>query len=166
MKMNESDPLAQLRDIHLPEAIPLWPPAPGWWLLTLSAILCLALIARFWLRRHRARIYRQEALKELDDILGNEQLSQKVQSIFHLLRQTAKTATKKENIASLPVGPFLEFLRATSHDSLFRCDPQKVGLILYATPKQYDPECSVELCKSLASDARLWIKKHSIRGQD
>ena len=164
--MNEPDPLAQLRDIHLPEAISFWPPAPGWWLLALVSIIFLALIALLWLRRKRARIYRQEALQELDEILNSQQHFKKVQSIFRLLRQTAHTANRKKNIASLPTGSFLEFLRATSHQSLFRCDPQKLGVILYATPEQHDADYCADLCLSLASDARLWIKQHSVRGED
>ncbi|HAD08873.1 MAG TPA: hypothetical protein DCF62_05290 [Porticoccaceae bacterium] len=51
-----SDPLAQLRDIHLPEAIGWWPPAPGWWLLTLLLIAALG-YALWWWRRRRARLY-------------------------------------------------------------------------------------------------------------
>ncbi|MDP7406676.1 MAG: DUF4381 domain-containing protein, partial [SAR324 cluster bacterium] len=30
--MNQ-DPLAALRDVHLPPAVSWWPPAPGWWII-------------------------------------------------------------------------------------------------------------------------------------
>ena len=49
--MQEQDPLAQLRDIHLPEAISVWPPAPGWWVLFIGIIALLATLAYYW-RNH------------------------------------------------------------------------------------------------------------------
>ncbi|GGD44305.1 DUF4381 domain-containing protein [Pseudoxanthomonas indica] len=36
-----------LRDVHLPQAPGLWPPAPGWWLLA-GALLLIALFAGGW----------------------------------------------------------------------------------------------------------------------
>jgi hypothetical protein len=36
----------QLRDIHGPDPVSWWPPAPGWWLLALGTILCLWLLWR------------------------------------------------------------------------------------------------------------------------
>ncbi len=47
--------LAQLRDIHLPQAIAWWPPALGWWLL----LALLLLTAGAWgIRHYRRRVLR------------------------------------------------------------------------------------------------------------
>ena len=50
---NQGDPLAELRDIHLPEAVSLWPLAPGWWLLLALIAAVLGLSIAVWLRRYR-----------------------------------------------------------------------------------------------------------------
>ena len=52
----ESDPLQQLRDVHLPLDPSWWPPAIGWWLLVL---LCIA--ALVWLANRATRAYRRRA---------------------------------------------------------------------------------------------------------
>ena len=45
----ESDPLQQLRDVHLPADPSWWPPAVGWWLLTVLLILLAGwLLERAW----------------------------------------------------------------------------------------------------------------------
>lgn len=44
--MEAEDPLSQLRDIHLPDAVTLWPPAPGWWLLLVLILIGLAFMYR------------------------------------------------------------------------------------------------------------------------
>jgi len=59
-----TDALSGLRDIHLPEAIAYWPPAPGWWFV----LFCLA-GAVVWAdvaRRRRARSPERLALVELE----------------------------------------------------------------------------------------------------
>ena len=59
-----TDALAGLRDIHLPEAVSYWPPAPGWWFV----LLCV-LGAAIWAevaRRRRARSPERLALAELE----------------------------------------------------------------------------------------------------
>jgi len=47
----KSDPLAGLRDIHMPEPVSWWPPAPGWWLLLVVALLTVA--GLIWWLHHR-----------------------------------------------------------------------------------------------------------------
>lgn len=46
------DPLAELRDIHLPEAVSWWPPAIGWWLLLLLLVALLVVAVIWWKHRH------------------------------------------------------------------------------------------------------------------
>ena len=41
------NPLDQLRDIHLPEPISWWPPAPGWWILAVASCALLAWILKY-----------------------------------------------------------------------------------------------------------------------
>jgi hypothetical protein len=66
--MEAEDPLSDLADIHLPDAVPFWPPAPGWWVLAalLLAGLCWLgwLQFRAWQRRQRM----QAALNELASV--------------------------------------------------------------------------------------------------
>jgi len=52
----ESDPLQQLRDVHLPPDPAWWPPAPGWWLL---AALLITFIG--WSVFKMARAYTRRA---------------------------------------------------------------------------------------------------------
>ena len=63
--MNHADPLAALRDIHVPDPPGFWPPAPGW-----IGVVCLAtalgiLAGVFAARRWRAGRFRREALEDL-----------------------------------------------------------------------------------------------------
>ena len=54
--------LQGLRDIQLPESVPFWPPAPGWWLL---ALLLAASLSCGFFTLYRRRALRREALGEL-----------------------------------------------------------------------------------------------------
>ena len=63
--MNPADPLAELRDIHLPEAVAWWPPAFGWWLLLVLLVACVTAACWWLLRRYRASAYRRSACTEL-----------------------------------------------------------------------------------------------------
>lgn len=64
--MEAEDPLSELADIHLPDAVGFWPPAPGWWVLAALAILALVLLYRRQLARLFLRRRLGSALRELD----------------------------------------------------------------------------------------------------
>lgn len=65
--MEAEDPLSDLADIHLPDAVNVWPPAPGWWVLAVLVVIALVLVYRQQLARMFLRRRMGSALRELDN---------------------------------------------------------------------------------------------------
>jgi hypothetical protein len=97
-----------LRDIHLPDPIGWWPPAPGWWLL---AVLALLLSAGLWwlIYRYRRGRYRRLALKELDR-LAELPTAELAAGLSQLLRRAALCHFPPGDCAGLSGEDWLEFL--------------------------------------------------------
>ncbi|WP_261844358.1 DUF4381 domain-containing protein [Aliamphritea ceti] len=123
-----TDPLAGLRDIHMPVEIGYWPLAPGWWLLMISAVVIMALL--FWsLRRYRLNAYRRHGARQLEQIhqqyfaapetgdAGKEYLQQ----VNRLLKQVYITQGQVNRVAGLSSQRWLDELQrvapGTSLDS-------------------------------------------------
>jgi hypothetical protein len=109
-------PLANLKDIHLPEPTDWWPPAPGWWLLAL--LLLLSPLLWRWLRPHLKRKprrrYRSAALRELDNYYQQYQQQKDsavfIQSVSALLKRVAMQCYSPDQVASLSGEQWGEFL--------------------------------------------------------
>lgn len=127
----ETDPLSQLADIHLPDAIGWWPLAPGWWIL----IAALGVAAYFIGRRLAAVLLQQRirrhALGELDKALaayrqasavsGADQEIEKlnyVNEINAVMRRVALKHYPQENAASLSGVRWVAFLRSSGDSTL------------------------------------------------
>ena len=65
--MDPSASLQNLRDIAVPEPPPLWPPAPGVWVLLIVFAAVLAMMVVFWRRRRADNAYRRAGLSLLED---------------------------------------------------------------------------------------------------
>jgi hypothetical protein len=131
------DPLAGLRDIHLPEAVSYWPPAPGWWLLL---ALAAALGVGLWLwRRARRRSLRRAALGELAALEAAFAAGSDAESLARglsaLLRRLALRGFGARRVAALRGADWNRFLAETSGSPAFTPElAESLDSALYRRP--------------------------------
>ena len=128
--MSVENPLVNLKDIHLPPPVSLWPPAPGWWILAVLLISSL-FIGSVWIyRQHKKRKPKIEALRILRDLqilyLNSQDEVASLRSLSNLLRRTALTFHDKDAVASLQGSSWLEFLDKTGKTKEFSQGAGKV----------------------------------------
>ncbi len=64
--MNGATPTTlELRDIHLPEAISWWPPAPGWWFL-LGSIVFIVIAVFLFKHYQKKQALKKQVLAEFE----------------------------------------------------------------------------------------------------
>lgn len=154
--MNAADPLAQLRDIHLPEPISWWPPAPGWWILALviSATVCMStyLARKYWLKNR----YRRAALRELKnfDITGRDNKQALLEELSILLRRVAVQTYGRKQVAHLSGDKWIAFLDKTGNTDQFTMGEAKIlGSGLYQSSIEADMD-------KVRGIIQRWIKEH------
>lgn len=125
-----------LRDIHLPEPISWWPPAPGWWLLLILAIGLAVFIPCFfrWLKEKPINTL---AKKEFKIIEINFQEHQDgillVRDISIFLRRVLMSYEGREKAASPTGDDWLDKLNALTPENYFK---DSLGESLLQAPYQ------------------------------
>ena len=93
--------LEQLRDIHLPQAVHWWPPAPGWWLVALVSLALITWLYRYLRARYRRQYFRAESQDLLEQLWARYQQAAEtsdsadrdfIENSLALLRRAGKTA--------------------------------------------------------------------------
>lgn len=151
---------AILRDIHELDAIPWWPPGPGWWVVSgVIALLLLATGIRYWLRysglmpgwRNDAR----RQLRALQQALRQEQPREIAGRLSTLLRRIAMARGGRRQAAGLSGDRWLNWLEEND-SSGFRWT--KRGQLLLQAPYM-PPAWTVERKEvvRLVVAARQWI---------
>lgn len=154
-----ADPLAQLRDIHMPAPVTWWPLAPGWWLLGGIALIALGAVVFVLVRRWRQRRYRRVALRRLDALYAQWQQhgdrNEFLQNLNRLLKQTALHAFPAQRVAALHGAAWLRFLDSTLPQPQF-ADPATQSL---AEPYRPHDDASLQ-ADALRGATAYWLRRH------
>jgi hypothetical protein len=110
--MNPED--LPLRDLHLPEPIGWWPPAPGWWVVLALALAGLVLLLLAAHRRRRRNAARRLALAELARLEAayarHGDAARLAAALSTLLRRAMLAYAPREQVARLTGRAWLEWL--------------------------------------------------------
>lgn len=100
------DPLANLKDIHLPAQIHEYPVAPGWWVL--AAIILTTVVWLFvkWLKIKKHKLVQRSAIKKLHSAAS-------IEDVITILKWSAMHYFSRHQIAKLYGTSFAEFLIKT-----------------------------------------------------
>jgi len=118
--MNEST--LNLRDIHLPDAISWWPPAPGWWML-LATVITIPLLMFLARRHYKSKQLKRDIHNELNHIINTFQetqnKSQLAKSLSILLRRASISyyPSSQKSSAGLTGKHWLDWLDNTTQNS-------------------------------------------------
>ncbi|HEY8518475.1 MAG TPA: DUF4381 domain-containing protein [Gammaproteobacteria bacterium] len=148
-----------LRDIHMPDSVSWWPPAPGWWIL---AGLLLALAALWAVRRYRTRHVRA-ALAAVRAVVGDLEAGAEpvacLQSLSVTMRRFVITVTDGA-AAGLTGGHWLEYLDGRWDRDAFT---RGAGRLLTAAPYARPGSVSTEQALELAAVCAAWLRAQGRR---
>lgn len=126
--MDSEELLAQLADIHLPEPVSFWPPAPGWWLLAVLLIILTVWLVRRARRAGAQRRIKSQALGEFEACYKNysnnedtnlESLKLRyVNEANSVLKRVALVHFPNSGVAGLGGPDWVDFIRKNGDSSL------------------------------------------------
>ena len=143
-----------LRDIHLPETLPWWPLAPGWW--SVIILLLLIAVAAWWIARARRRSLKRHGLDELARIRQafdrGASVSQVLADVGSLLRRVVISRQGRLRAAGLSGAAWQACLSDLSADDAF--DGDQLELLSRGRYRR-DPDCDVG---RLLAGCERWIR--------
>jgi hypothetical protein len=150
------DPLAELRDIHLPPPPPLWPPAPGWWIVAMLGVAAVILGARYALTAWRRGRGRRAAARALAQLRSRYQSGEApgvlTAELATIVRRAAMSRHPRHQVAGLTGRKWLEFLDDGSHqftEGVGRC----LASAPYARNEGVDLDALLTLCEA-------WVRRN------
>jgi hypothetical protein len=138
--------LQNLHDIVVPKPPPIWPPAPGVWVLLVIGLAVLAALALWFWRRHQRNAYRRAGLTLLEGVRS-------VREVNIVLKRVALAVWPRTEVAPLYGETWTAFLDQS-------CSQTHFGSLAAQTDE-------AEASRDLRRLARRWINHHHppARGQ-
>ncbi|MEN8213732.1 MAG: DUF4381 domain-containing protein [Pseudomonadota bacterium] len=161
--------LDNLHDIVEPAAIPMWPPAAGFWIVLALLLLWCAALGLLWWMRYRKNRYRREALALLRRIEpglhAEKDREGALGEVALLLKRAALTAYPRKEVAELAGDEWLAFLDRSGNTTGFSRGAAAVfGRI------SWQPQAAAELSElevsEVVNSVKSWIKGHHTEGVD
>ena len=152
--MNDlQEQLKDLRDIHLPDPVSVWPLAPGWWAL-LIGIPLLYFILRIIFRRLMMPKYKKLALSQLKNIAANfavaKNKTETAGEISLLIRQALVAKIGHAEVAGLVGEEWLAYLDKLSKTHAFT---QGAGRYIISAP--FAKQADVDIDELLSATKKL-----------
>jgi hypothetical protein len=135
----DSASLQNLHDIVIPAPPPLWPPAPGVWVLLVIVLAVVIALGVWWWSLRSRNTYRRAGLA----LLVSARTSREVNII---LKRVALAVWPRPEVAPLYGQQWAVFLDRTCRGSRFAELP--------------DADGEAEATNDLRRQARAWIRKH------
>lgn len=145
-----------LRDIHLPQPISWWPPAPGWWMLLLI-LLGAGLLAWHLHRRPRPIPWHSIVEQELEIVRRQYESTPDapalIRALSALLRRVCMSLYSRRKVAGLTGEAWLTFLDQQAGMEDFR---RGGGRVLISAP--YQAEAKID-ARALFEICTTWLGK-------
>lgn len=138
-----------LRDLHLPDAVGWWPPAPGWWVLVALLALGMLLLVRRYVRYRARGAAQRHALKQLEvlrsEFAENGNAVALGAGVSELLRRTMLAYRPRGEVAGLTGEDWLRWLDRDLGAAQFTAGPGRCLLDLpYRDPAATDAGADVD----------------------
>ena len=155
--MNPDAIVSLLEPLRNPDAVPFWPPAPGWWVLAFAVVLLAGFaVYRIW-QRYQRNAYRRQALRQLAALKEEaRETPEFVAALNALLKSTALAAFPRRDIASQHGARWCSFLN-DSLEPAQQFDPAFAEAAYRGTTDAIDRE-------RLVQSAECWIRQHRSQG--
>jgi hypothetical protein len=148
------NPLDQLADIQLPNAVSYWPLAIGYWILLVIIIVAVIAGFIFSARRKRRLAARNKSLAALSSIDTDDEHA--LQQVHHVLKTAAQAYLPNRNILQMQGEQWRSVLRKLYKNK----DANDIYDTLAALSMwQYDQRISLSSNQQVKDAAKVWIEK-------